>query len=486
MQSVPFDSPWRPARLRGPSLPGFATILFISFVVFLATRATECLVFAQKVQTPNIVFIMADDLGYGDLGCYGQKLIRTPRLDQMAEEGTRFTDCYAGSTICAPSRCVLMTGQHTGHTRVRGNMAKRGGTLGWKRNKRVRRMHLTDEDVTVAQVLQRAGYRTCQIGKWHLEGYEPTAVPDRRGFDQVYCKLMHDPGTDGYYPKKRYCNGRMVDVPGNQAAARATYDTDLSTQEAIDFIKRNVDRPFFVYLSYMCPHDPYAVPDLGPYAHKDWTNSQKTYAAMITHLDACVGRILDTLKQTGIDQRTIVFFCSDNGPRSAGKAEETRTMEFFDSNGLLAGYKRDMTEGGIRVPMIVRWPGKVPAGRTDDAVWYFADFLPTAAELAGVEPPAGIDGISVLPTFLGREQKTLSDRFLYWEYFERGFQQAVRWRNWKAIRPRLGQPLQLYDLARDVSESHDVAAQHPDVVQRIEAYLKTARTESENWPVKGR
>lgn len=435
---------------------GLVAFLLSGLAAFLATHATTCSALAQEVRKPNIVFILADDLGYGDMGCYGGKLIRTLNLDRMAQEGMRFTDCYADSTVCSPSRCVLMTGRHTGHARIRANMAEQGGRLGWKAgpkgNKLVRRMHLTDEDVTVAQVLQKAGYHTCLVGKWHLEGYEPTAVPHRRGFDEVYCKLMHDSGTE----------------------------------EAIDFIKRNADRPFFLYLANISPHGPYQIPDVGSYAETDWTDWQKKYAAMITHLDACVGRVLQALKQAGIDRQTVVFFCSDNGPPKVGRSKEIRVAKFFDSTGPLTGFKRDLNEGGIRVPAIVRWPDNVPAGQTSDAVWYFTDFLPTATELAGVEPPADIDGVSVLPTLLGRKQETPNNRFLYWEIYDRGFRQAVRWRNWKSLRFGLDKPLKLCDLTHDASESHDVAAQHPDVVQRIDAYLKTARTESENWPIRAK
>jgi len=431
---------------------------------------------------PNIIFILADDLGYGDLGCYGQKKILTPNIDALAAEGMRFTNCYAGSTVCAPSRSVLMTGQHTGHTTVRGNTCKRGGIVQDKR----RRVNLTDEDVTVAHVLRRAGYRTGLVGKWHLGGYDPTAGPLDRGFDEFYGWLTINLATELphlYYPAKRYRNRVLYEVKGNQQGKRGYYHTDICTDEAIAFIKNNKAGPFFLDLSYVNPHSPYLAPSHGAYADKPWSKDQKTYAAMISYLDNCVGRLMQTLKGEGLEKDTIVFFASDNGPRSSGSTKQTAVVKFFDSNGPLRGYKRDMYEGGIRVPMIVRWPDKVPKNKTDDTLWYFADFLPTAAALAGAHTPENIDGINLLPTLLGKNPK-MPDRFLYWEFFERGFQQAVRWRNWKAIRLKQGAALKLYDLSNDVSEAHDVAAQHAQIVAKIEDYLKTARTESPYWPIK--
>jgi arylsulfatase A-like enzyme len=431
---------------------------------------------------PNIIFIMADDMGYGDVGCFGQKKFQTPNIDRIASEGIRFTNCYAGSTICAPSRSVLMTGQHTGHTRIRGNMCKVGGSVGYKNGQKVHRMYLTSEDRTVGHVLQKAGYRTCLVGKWHIGGYNPQAGPLDRGFDEFYGWLVRAGSTGGYFPVKRYRNRELYDVQGNENNGQRCYSTDLCTDEAIEFLKNNKDRRFFLYLSYNNPHDPLIVPDLGPYAEKNWPMPMKTYAAMIHRFDRCIGKVMQTLKELGIDEKTIVFLCSDNGPRSNYSQTLTEVADFFDSNGPLRGYKRDLYEGGIRVPMVVRWPGKAPAGRTSELAWYFADFLPTAADLAGVDTPKNIDGESIVPVLLDKRQD-LGDRFLYWEYFEKGFQQAVRWRNFKAIRLKQGQPLLLFNLSEDLGEQNNVANEHPDVIARIEEYLKTARTESPNWPV---
>ena len=437
----------------------------------------------HSAKKPNIIFIMADDMGYGDLGCYGQRKIRTPNIDRLAREGMRFSQCYAGSPVCSPSRSVLMTGLHTGHTRVRGNMCKAGGTVGYKRGRQVRRMNLTDADRTVGHVLGEAGYRTGIIGKWHLGGYDEKAGPLDRGFHEFYGWLTRTEETINptYWPAKRCRNRELVDITANQDGKRGYYHTDMCTDEAVEFLKNNSRRPFFLYLAYVNPHSPLDAPELVPYTDKSWPEPMKTYAAMIHRLDQSIGRVMQTLSQLHIDDKTIVFFCSDNGPRSEGSKTLTQVVEFFNSNGPLQGYKRDMYEGGIRVPMIVRWPGKIPAQKTSDAPWYFADFLPTAANLAQIAPPEGIDGISILPTLLARTQDT-SDRFLYWEFFERGFQQAVRWRNYKAIRAKQGQPLLLFDLSKDIGETRNVAAEHPAVVARIEKYLKSARTESANWP----
>ncbi len=439
---------------------------------------------AAENRPPNIVFILADDLGYADVGCYGQKQIKTPHIDALAAEGMRFTQAYAGSSICAPSRGVLMTGQHTGHATVRGNICVRGGTVGYKGDQLIRRMHLTEKDVTVAQVLRPAGYRTGLVGKWHLDGYHPEAGPLERGFDEFYGWLTQNMATQipSYFPAKRYRNRELYDVEGNQNGQRGTYETDMCTQEAITFIKSNKTKPFFLYLAYTNPHSPLIVPSLGRYADETWNEDNKTYAAMVTNLDEGIGQVMQTLKDEGLDKDTVVFFCSDNGPRSSDSRRYQDVAEFFDSNGPLRGYKMDFYEGGIRVPAIVRWPGKVAAGVTSDAVWYFADFLPTTAEIAGAKTPDAIDGISILPTLLGKPQET-ADRFLYWELLEKKFEQAVRWRNWKAVRYDMEKTFELYDLATDVGEQHDVAANHPEVVAHIDEYLKTARAESFEYPL---
>ncbi|MBT3482326.1 MAG: arylsulfatase [Opitutales bacterium] len=420
---------------------------------------------------PNIIFIMADDMGYGDLGSYGQTVIQTPYLDKMAKEGLRFTNCYAGSTVCAPSRSVLMTGLHTGHTTVRGNFGKYGvvGLAGGNG-----RVPLNETDITVAEVLKDAGYTTGITGKWGLGEPNTSGHPNDQGFDEWFGYLNHR-RAHSYYPDYIWKDQTKFDLPENRNDQKETYTHDLFTEFALDFIKRHERDPFFLYLPYTVPHSRYEIPDTAPYSNEPWSDDEKVHAAMITRLDRDIGALFKLLKDLKIDENTIVFFCSDNG---AAERWEGR----FDSSGALQGRKRDMYEGGLRTPMIVRWPGKVAAGKTNDTAWYFADALPTFADLAGVKAPSGIDGLSVLPTILGQEQD-LSDRHFYWEFFENGFQQAVRRGDWKAIRLALGEPLELYDLSKDESESNNIAANHPDVIAEMEVILKSARTPSENWPV---
>jgi len=425
---------------------------------------------------PNIIFIMADDLGYADLGCYGQKLIHTPSIDRMAAEGMRFTQCYAGSTVCAPSRSVLMTGRHTGHTRVRGNFGKQGGVLVLDNGPPQRRVPLQPEDTTIAEVLKQAGYTTAITGKWGLGEPDTPGVPKRKGFDH-WLGYLNQRRAHTYYPPYLWQNEEKLILEANKDKAKGCYSHDLFTDFALSFIREHKAQPFFLYLAYTLPHAKFEIPDTAPYTDKPWPENAKAYAAMTAKLDTDVGRVLDLLKALQIDQRTIVFFCSDNG------AAPRPWPNIFDSCGPLRGKKQDLYEGGIRVPMIVRWPGRVPSGVESNTVWYFADVMPTLAELAHVSPPKNIDGVSILPTLLDRKQD-LHDRFLYWEYHARNFSQAVRWRNFKAVRQSPDQPLELYNLEKDLAEQHNVAHQYPQIIEQIEDYLRTARTETPCWPVK--
>jgi arylsulfatase A-like enzyme len=421
---------------------------------------------------PNFIFILADDLGYRDLGCYGQKLIRTPYLDRMAREGTRFTHCYAGSPVCAPSRNVLLTGQHTGHTRVRDNSAREGGVAD-ELNPRQRRVPLSEDDVTLAEVLKAAGYATGITGKWGLGEPDTPGVPRRQGFDEWFGYLNQNHAAD-YYTPFLWKNETRHELPGNRHGRREQYTHDLFTEFALDFIRRHRARPFFLYVAYTVPHDRLEVPDLGEYAGRPWPEPAKIYAAMVTRLDRDVGRLLELLKQLDLEEKTLVFFSSDNG------APKRPWGDLFGSTAGFRGCKGELYEGGIRAPMIVRWPGKVPAGRVSNAVWYFADVLPTLAALARTTSPP-CDGVDVSPVLLGRRAR-LPARFLYWELPKRGLSQAVRWKDWKAVRPPGGAGFELYDLRRDPAEAHDVAAAHPDVLARIEAFVKTARIPSPHWP----
>jgi arylsulfatase A-like enzyme len=430
-----------------------------------------------SAEPPNIIFILADDLGYGDLGCYGQRQIQTPNLDRLALEGMRFTQCYAGSTVCAPSRCCLMTGRHTGHATIRGNAL----------------VPLRPEEVTAARVLKSAGYATGLIGKWGLGEPGSTGVPNHKGFDYFfgYLNQVH---AHNYYPDYLWKNQEKVPVAGNVvknnvASARSQYSHDLFTREALEFVEGHAKEPFFLYLAFTIPHannergrlegNGMEVPSDAPYSDRPWPSVEKNKAAMITRLDADVGRLLKRLKELGLEDKTIVFFTSDNGPHKEGGVDP----KFFHSSGGLRGIKRDLYEGGIRVPMVVRWPGKIKAGTVSDQVWAFWDFLPTATELVGAKAPPDVDGISITPTLLGTGAQKQHE-FLYWEFHERGSTQAVRMGNWKAIRPKPGIPLALYDLTQDITEMENVAAKHPEVAAKIEEYLKGVRTESPQWPLR--
>lgn len=426
---------------------------------------------STETAKPNIIFIMADDLGYGDLGSYGQTVIQTPNLDQMAKEGTRFTHAYAGSTVCAPSRSVLMTGKHTGHTTVRGNFGKYGVVgLGGGNG----RVPLEAEDVTVAEVLKEVGYVTGMTGKWGLGEPGTTGHPNDQGFDEFF-GYLNQRRAHTYYPTFIWRDKMKVEFPENEDGKKGVYTHDLFAEFALDFVTRHHDEPFFLYLPYLIPHSRYEIPDTAPYTDMPWTDDEKVHAAMITRLDRDIGRLFETLVELGIDENTLVFFCSDNG---AAQRWEGR----FDASGNLQGRKRDMYEGGIRTPMIVRWPGKVAAGATDDTAWYFADVLPTLADLTGAITPEDVDGVSVLPTLMG-ETQDLGDRYLYWEFFENGFQQAIRKGDWKGVRLAVGAPLELYDLSNDEAEANDISAENPAIVAELEELLGNARTPSRNWPV---
>ena len=479
------------------------------FLQRIATSATVVLaVLSQAIVTqpvngqlsmrPNIIFIMADDLGYGDLGCYGQKLIKTPNLDRMACEGMRFRQFYAGCTVCAPSRSVLMTGQHMGHTHVRGNAGKDI----WIQTLRI-------HDVTVAELLKQNGYATALCGKWGL-GDEIdgglAGLPTRQGFDYFY-GYLNQVHAHNYYPEFLWRNREKVPLrnditkngrpfsgsAGGYATKRIDYSHDLIADEALNYIEQNKDHPFFLYLSLTIPHannegtrgtgNGQEVPDYGIYADKDWKDQDKGQAAMITRMDSDVGRILDKLARLGIDERTVVMFTSDNGPHDEGGHDTER----FTPGGPLRGMKRDLYEGGIRVPMIVRWPGTTPAGTCSDHVGYFGDLMATVAELVGAKPPKDIDSISFVPILTCRGHQQQRHEYLYWEFYERGGKQAVRHRNWKAVRmPMFTGTTELYDLDNDLGEARNVADQNPKVVKQLESMMAAAHTPHPNWRVRGK
>nr|WP_145076852.1 arylsulfatase [Aureliella helgolandensis] len=480
-------------------MPSFAPILPAMCLALTLLCCVPSWAFAQDVARPNIIFIMADDLGYGDLGCYGQKVLQTPRLDRMAEEGMRFTDFYAGNTVCAPSRSVLMTGQHMGHTHVRGNA---GGADMSKQS-------LRDEDVTVAEVLKSAGYATGLCGKWGLGDAAPggeSGLPRRQGFDFAY-GYLNQVHAHNYFPEFLWRNETQEKLnnvvhtvqrasggfSGGWATHRVDYSHDLVAEEALDFIRRSgsstqAPKPFFLYLAFTIPHannegtrgtgDGQEVPDYGPYASENWSNQDKGQAAMITRMDADVGRLLDLLDEMNLAEDTLVLFTSDNGPHDEGGHDTER----FDPNGPLRGMKRDLYEGGVRVPLIARWPGTTPAGATSHHIGYFGDFMATAAELSAAQAPEDLDSLSLVPTLTGKPAQQAEHEYLYWEFYEQKGKQAVRANQWKAIRmPWKTGTTQLFDLSQDMGEEHDVAAQHPEIVQRMEAIMQSAHTEHPNW-----
>ncbi|MHC4329346.1 MAG: sulfatase-like hydrolase/transferase [Planctomycetota bacterium] len=444
---------------------------------------------ADRSNGPNIIFILADDLGYGDLGCYGQKTIKTPNIDKLAGEGMKFTDHYAGSTVCAPSRCCLMTGLHTGHALVRAN-----GNV-----------PLRPSDVTVAELLKKAGYTTGIIGKWGLGEAGSTGIPNRQGFDYWF-GYLNQRHAHNYYPTYLWRNEEKVPLknevnhviggrdrtPGGVATKRVEYSHDMFAEEALGFVEQNKDRPFFLYLPFTIPHanneaggKGMEVPSFGPYSDKDWPDPQKGHAAMITRMDGDVGRLMAKLKKLGLDENTVVMFSSDNGPHKEGGGDPA----FFNASGPLKGYKRALYEGGIRVPMIARWPGRIKVGSVSDHISAFWDFLPTCCELVGVEAPEGIDGISMVSTLLGQSRRQKKHEVLYWEFHEQGKKLAVRMGNWKGVRLNVAKkpdgPIELYDLRDDIGERNNVAGRHPEIAAKIAGHMKTARTPSEHWRMPG-
>ena len=430
----------------------------IRLLPFLASIAIAIPAVAEK---PNLIYILTDDLGYGDLGCYGQKVVQTPRLDQMAQEGLRFTDHYAGHTVCRPSRLSLLVGKHTGHTAIAGN----------------NRHELPEGAVTVTSLLKRAGYVTGGVGKWALGHNGSTGHPNKQGFDFFYGYLDQSEAHD-YYPEVLYRNEKAERLAGNVnsghknvSAKKVTYAHTKLTDEALAFIRRNQEKPFYLNLTWTIPHtnneagrvekDGQEVPDYGIYENKDWPNPEKGFAAMVTLMDRDTGRILDLLKELGIEQKTLVIFTSDNGPHQEGGHQ----MEYFDSNGPLKGYKRSLHDGGIRVPMIAWWPGTVKPG-VSDHVSAFWDWLPTACDLAGIEIPKGLDGLSFAPLLHGQTTKQKQHDYLFWRWSKF---RAVRMGDWKAVQSN--DELALYDLKNDLGEAKDIALDHPQVARQIRGII---------------
>jgi arylsulfatase A len=432
---------------------------------------------ASESSKPNVIYILADDLGYGEVGYNGQELIQTPELDALAAGGMKFTAHYAGNAVCAPTRCSLMTGLHPGHAYIRSNSP-------WFPNGQT---PLPERTETVAKLLKRTGYATAVIGKWGLGGVVEdvenpvltTGHPSKQGFDHFFGYLSQS-RAHNYYTEYLWRNTEIVPLDNGKGNGNNDYSHDLMTEEAVDWIKEQKDQPFFLYLAYCIPHVKFQVPELGIYADKDWPDKNlKIQAAMVSRMDRDIGRIRRLLEELGLAENTLIIFNSDNGAHA-----KDGTKEFFDATGGLKGKKRYMTEGGLRSPMLAYWPGTVPAGTTSDHISAFWDFLPTMAELTG-EPVRGrTDGISMLPTLRGQPEKQPRHDYLYWELYESNRPNcAVRMGKWKGIVPdrRKGMHIELYDLSQDEFEQVDVAGQFPEVVERIRQAMLEAHEPNLFW-----
>lgn len=427
-----------------------------------AATAGAALQGAPSARKPNIVFILLDDLGYGDVGCYGQTKIQTPNIDRLATQGTRFTDCYAGGAVCAPSRSVLMTGLHTGHTPVRAN----AGTV-----------PILPQDVTIAELLKNAGYATGAFGKWSLGDAGSTGAATRKGFDEFF-GYLHQTHAHDYYPEYLRDGEKKFLLPGNAGGKHGQYSADLIQERALHFIQSNKDQPFFLYSCSTLPHGDFDPPNDKPYTDRDWPQPEKNYAAMVTRADKHVGEILTSLKSLKLEDDTVVIFASDNG----GTGGEGRDVHFFNSTGPFRGQKGTLYEGGVRVPAIVRWNERVAKGVTSHFPWAFCDFFPTALEIAGLAARSGLDGISIVPTLLGKKQDRPP---LYWEQhgYNRkteqltGMIQAARLDQWKAVRRSPQAPLEIYDLSTDLGEKKNLASAKPEIASKMDAILRSQHGE---------
>ncbi len=450
-------------------------------------------------EKPNIIYILADDLGWGDISYLGQEKFDTPHIDRLIEQGMFFTNHYSGSTVCAPSRSSLLTGQHTGNTPIRGN----------KEYEPEGQEPLPAGTLTFTHILQDAGYVTGAYGKWGLGFVGTSGDPNKQGFDEFFgynCQRY----AHRYYPTHIWHNEDKVILEGNDWTNKEVYAQDVIQDEALKFIEHNKDNPFFLFVPSLIPHAELIVPDdsifqryKGKYPETPYINTRKgadygpdldvilyasqeypraTFAAMVARLDMHVGQIVDKVKELGLEERTIIMFTSDNGTHREGGADP----EFFNSRGGFRGYKRDLYEGGIRVPFIVSWPGVIEAGSTSDHISAFWDILPTFSELAGASVPEGIDGISFVPALLGSNDQP-EHEYLYWEFHELGGRQAVRMGKWKGVKYnvlRSDRPMELYDLEKDPAETSDLAEMHPEIIERMEQILVEARTESDIFTFK--
>ncbi len=457
----------------------FCWAQLLTLLAALVTAAPSC---AKPTlpERPNIIFVLADDLAQGDLGCYGQKLIQTPHLDRLAAEGTRYTQCYAGASVCAPSRSSLMTGLDMGHCPVRGNYEiKLGSAFG------AGQLPLPASTVTVAQLLQQAGYATACMGKWGMGQFDTSGSPHKKGFDHFfgYNGQVH---AHDYFPTYLHDDEARIELPENAGGAKKVYAQNLIQQRVLDWVRERGGEPFFLFYAVTLPHGKFEIDDLGDYANRPgWTDREKAYAAMVTRLDSDMGQLAALLKQMKIDDQTLLLFAGDNG---SSFAPDSPVGKRFDQSmgGKLRGFKRGLYEGGLRQPALARWPGVVPAGRVSDEPLAFWDFLPTAADLAGVSVPTELqtNGLSLVSFLKGGPAP--QREYFYWELHEGAPIQAVRFGDWKAVRPRNAQQIELYDLARDSAERHNLAAEHPDLVAKAESLMKRARVDDKNFPLEAK
>lgn len=469
------------AKKPGLLIPKYIGLAFFVVFSFIACNTVE-------KKKPNIIFILADDLGYGDLGCYGQKTILTPNIDKLANEGMRFTQAYSGSTVCAPSRCALMTGYHTGKAIIRNN-----GIIGTGE-----RINLPDTSFTVAELLKSQGYVTGLFGKWGLGEPETEGIPNNQGFDEFY-GFLNQGRAHQYYVDFAWHNEMKVNFPENANNKEVKNVAEWYFDKLKEFVRQNKDEPFFIYYACTLPHaemrttkedlKPYLkengeskfdeIPFKGKKLYRPTKVPYTTYAGMVSQLDRHVGELENLLKDLNLNDNTIIFFTSDNGPHKEGGYKP----EVFDSNGILRGIKRDLYEGGIRVPLIVKWPGKINVGTESNYPWANWDFLPTVAELIDTDIPEGLDGVSGMPILLGKEYERTSP--LYWEFLTptKKFRMAVRKGKWKGITYSLQDKMQLYDLENDPSEETNLAEKYPDIVDELKNIIKETRTLSDYWPI---
>jgi len=467
--------------------------MFIRLLPFFASFFLQPGLFGQAdtiAKPPNIILIVADDLGAGDLGCYGQSKITTPNIDALAKTGMRFTQFYAGTSVCAPSRAALMTGLHTGHTAIRGNREIQPEGQ-WP---------LPQNSTTIAEILKQAGYVTGDFGKWGLGAVGSTGDPLKQGFDTFFgynCQRQ----SHNYYPDHLWDQDQRINYPENKPDNFKDYAPDIIHKKALSFINDNKQKPFFLYLSYTLPHAALQLPDDSLFSHYKklfnespvpvklpWSGEgyapqaypHAAYAAMVTRLDNYVGQIINDIKVKGLDKNTVIIFTSDNGPHKEGGNDP----DFFNSNMGLRGYKRDLYEGGIRVPMIVNWPGKVKAGTKSDHIGAFWDLMPTFAEICNRKPEY-TDGISFLPELLSRKQNIHES--LYWEFHESGGRQAVRMDQWKGIRQNIisdpNAPIELYDLKNDPEEKKDLSKKYKDIVKTMRTVMDQQHVENDDFPL---